>query len=108
MFCYRNQFDSGAVALRDALAIVSKASGILDEGKHPKYEEKKVQDGTVVAAVDAFLAHLRKKGLLTVTHTEPVLRVRHEPEPFFSDSMMLRKQASTFRRTELFRRFGKS
>ena len=69
------------------------ASGILDEGKHPKYEEKKVQDGTVAAAVDDFLAHLRKKGLRTVTHTEPVLRVRHEPEPFFFDSMMLRKQA---------------
>jgi hypothetical protein len=55
--------DSGAVALRDALAIVSMASGILDEGKHPKYEEKKVQDDTVAAAVDDFLAHLRKKGL---------------------------------------------
>jgi integrase len=63
-----------ALALKAAREKAGPALALMAEGKHPKHEAKKVQDDKFSTAVDDFLAHLRKKGLRTVSHTESALR----------------------------------
>ena len=62
------------LSLKGAREKAGPTLALMAAGKHPKHEAKKVQDDKFSTAVDDFLAHLRKKGLRTVDHTEACLR----------------------------------